>query len=209
MPSLSQALRLAYLPSSHSAFQGHATHTARWPAVLRPNGSRGTCIPQGMKTFLHHASRRTPSSDYYALSATPKVIGVSLGSPLPTLHSPYHSLEASRVHREGLDRDDVDGVFLAAPSALCGSPTFTRGTQVYPCTHLPSQDSGILGLTLAGRLRFLDGWLTYQARYVRVTIPRRAMHASFGSSCHLSAKHRLLDTCFLLMVPFRAMLLTS
>jgi len=38
------------------------------------------------------------------------------------------------------------------------------------------------------------GWLTYQARYVRVTIPRRAMHASFGSSCHLSAKHRLLDT---------------
>src|SRR5713226_2071309 len=56
---------------------------------------------------------------------------------------------------------------------------------------------------------FWIGWLTYQARYVRVTIPRRAMHASFGSSCHLSAKHRLLDTCFLLTVPFRAMLLTS
>ena len=48
MSSLSQALLLEYLPSSHSAFQGHAAHIVEWSAMLRPNGSWGTCIPQGM-----------------------------------------------------------------------------------------------------------------------------------------------------------------
>ena len=58
MSSLSQALLLEYLPSSHSAFQGHAAHTVEWSAMLRPNGSWGTCIPQGMVhsfTALHGA----------------------------------------------------------------------------------------------------------------------------------------------------------
>ena len=41
MPSLSQALLLDDLPSSHSAFQDHAAHSARWPALLRPKGSWG------------------------------------------------------------------------------------------------------------------------------------------------------------------------
>ena len=41
MSSLSQAQPLGYLPSPHCAFQGHAAHTARWPAVLRPNDSGG------------------------------------------------------------------------------------------------------------------------------------------------------------------------
>src|SRR5262249_10034217 len=50
--------------------------------------------------------------------------------------------------------------------------------------------------------------LTYQARYVRVAIPRRTMHASCESPCHLSAKHHLLEACLLLMAPFRSMLLT-
>src|SRR6266567_3872456 len=34
------------------------------------------------------------------------------------------------------------------------------------------------------------------------------MHASCKSPCHFSAKHCILDTCFLLTVPFRGMLLT-
>ena len=34
MSSLSQALPLEDLPSSHSAFQEHAAHMARWPAML-------------------------------------------------------------------------------------------------------------------------------------------------------------------------------
>src|SRR5258705_13730193 len=48
MPSLSQALHLGYLLSPHSAFQGHAAHTARWPAMLSPNGSSDTCISDGV-----------------------------------------------------------------------------------------------------------------------------------------------------------------
>src|SRR2546427_12156592 len=48
MSSLSQALRLEDLPSSHSAFQGHAAHTARWPTMLSPNGSSDTCISDGV-----------------------------------------------------------------------------------------------------------------------------------------------------------------
>src|SRR6266852_3032899 len=78
MALLSQALHLGYLLSPHSAFQGHAAHTARWPAMLSPNGSSDTCIsagvfhipmpcfhgalpvyPKVVITFLHNASRRT------------------------------------------------------------------------------------------------------------------------------------------------------
>jgi hypothetical protein len=39
--------RVAVL-SPHSAFQGHAAHTARWPAMLSPNGSSDTCISDGV-----------------------------------------------------------------------------------------------------------------------------------------------------------------
>src|SRR5262247_1106949 len=48
MASNSQAMRLGYLLSPHIAFQGHAAHTARWPAMLSPNGSSGTCISDGV-----------------------------------------------------------------------------------------------------------------------------------------------------------------
>ena len=50
--------------------------------------------------------------------------------------------------------------------------------------------------------------LTSQARSVRVYIPRRAIHASCDSPCHLSAKHGLLRTCLPRTAPFRSMLLT-
>src|SRR5262249_33965357 len=48
MALLSQALHLGYLLSPHRAFQGHAAHTARWPAMLTPNGSSATCIADGV-----------------------------------------------------------------------------------------------------------------------------------------------------------------
>ena len=51
-------------------------------------------------------------------------------------------------------------------------------------------------------------WLTYQTRYVRVHVSRRAMHASGDSPCRSSAKHHLLRACLPRMVPFRSMLLT-
>ena len=56
--------------------------------------------------------------------------------------------------------------------------------------------------------RFRCDWLTYQARYVRVVLTRRAIHASYESPWHSLAKHHLLEACFLLMAPFRSMLLT-
>src|SRR5262244_1988418 len=55
MAFLSQAPRLEGLLPSHGAFQGHAAHLMRWSMRLSPNGSRGTCIPQGLATFLHAA----------------------------------------------------------------------------------------------------------------------------------------------------------
>src|SRR5262249_21591357 len=45
-------------------------------------------------------------------------------------------------------------------------------------------------------------------RFVRVYVPRRTIHASCESPCHLLAKHHLLGTCFPRMAPFRSMLLT-
>ena len=92
---------------------------------------------------------------------------------------------------------------LAAPQPFHGVRRFTHVPIYRPKTPV------FWALLSPEDCDFWVGWLTYQARYVRVTIPRRALHASCGSSCHLSAKHRLLDTCFLLTVPFRAMLLTS
>src|SRR5262249_49347199 len=55
MSSLNQAPHLGYLPSPHSAFQEHAAHMAKWSAMLSSNGSRGTCIPRGLSTFLQYA----------------------------------------------------------------------------------------------------------------------------------------------------------
>ena len=51
-------------------------------------------------------------------------------------------------------------------------------------------------------------WLTYQARYVRVNVSHRAIRTSGDSPCRFSTKDHLLDTCLLLMMPFRVTLLT-
>src|SRR2546422_11232614 len=67
MASLSQALRLGDLPPPHRTFQGHATHIREWTMMLRPNDSWSTCIPQGIATFLHYASRRSARFRYTTL----------------------------------------------------------------------------------------------------------------------------------------------
>src|SRR6266478_1785162 len=108
MALLSQALHLGYLLSPHSAFQGHAAHTARWPAMLSPNGSSDTCISDGVFhipmpcfhgaipvypkvviTFLHNASRRTRRTIHascaspWHLSAKPCVLETCLLLTVP------------------------------------------------------------------------------------------------------------------------------
>src|ERR1700745_2139248 len=110
MTSLSQASRLADLPSAHDAFQGHAAHIIEWPTMLRPKDSEGTCIPSGVPTFLQAASRRSPSSDYSALSATPPSSGLQIRAlvfrrALAPLLLPIDLRipgGASRVQQEGL-----------------------------------------------------------------------------------------------------------
>src|SRR2546426_6487817 len=86
MSSLSQALRLEDLPSSHSAFQGHAAHIIEWPIMLRPKDSEGTCIPSGVTTFLQAASRRSPSADSSGSSVT---LGLAPRRPSRTFLLPY------------------------------------------------------------------------------------------------------------------------
>jgi hypothetical protein len=150
-----------------------------------------------------------PSADYYALSATSWGIGVSLGSPLPTVHSPWHP----------------SGSF---PCSVCRTQTERCRWRVAGCPfrslRLPSRAQGRSGWPVFSapvRLRFTGpsllsscrmmisvDWLTFQTRYVRVWVPRRAMRASGDSPWRSSAKHYILDTCLLLIVPFRTMLLT-
>src|SRR5712692_4765285 len=59
MSFLSHAPPLEGLSPSHGAFQEHAAHTLEWSKVLSSKGSMGTCIPEGVSTFFHTASRRT------------------------------------------------------------------------------------------------------------------------------------------------------
>ena len=150
-----------------------------------------------------------PSADYYALSATSWGIGVSLGSPLPTSHSPSHP----------------SGSF---PCSVCRTQTERCRWRVAGCPfrslRLPSHPQGRPGLPLFSgpvRLRFTGpillssctimisvDWLTSQTRYVRVWVHRRAIRASGDSPWRSSAKHHLLRACLPLRVPFRTMLLT-
>jgi hypothetical protein len=64
MSSLSQASPLGGFPPPHDTFQGHAAHPTEWSVELRPNGSLGTCIPNGVTTFLLCTSRRTTQKEY-------------------------------------------------------------------------------------------------------------------------------------------------
>src|SRR4029453_10441545 len=75
MASLSPARRLGDLPPPHRTFQGHATYIIEWSMMLRPNDSWGTCIPQGIATFLHYASRRGAG---YRYTTAPSGIGKML-----------------------------------------------------------------------------------------------------------------------------------
>src|SRR5207244_10367742 len=55
MSCLSQTPPLGGLSPPQGVLQGHAAHLAEWSAKLRPQGSWGTCIPQGVITFFHTA----------------------------------------------------------------------------------------------------------------------------------------------------------
>ena len=99
--------------------------------LARSLGTSGPVFPQarGLRpqssswcTWLSHAPTPMPHP-------TPvRPSGLSLGSRFPTLHFPSHSSQISRVHKEGLRQNAVDGVLLNAPSPLWGSPIFLQGS---------------------------------------------------------------------------------
>src|SRR5947207_15400106 len=64
LASLSQASPLGGLPPPHDTLQDHAAHSTEWSGELRPNGSLGPCIPNGVTTFLPYTSRRTTKKEY-------------------------------------------------------------------------------------------------------------------------------------------------
>src|SRR5882724_1404430 len=53
--------RLAF---SSQRLSGSCYSHCRVACMLRANGSWGTCIPQGITTFLHYASRRSAAPQY-------------------------------------------------------------------------------------------------------------------------------------------------
>jgi hypothetical protein len=80
-----------------------------------------------------------------------------------------------------------------APSTLCGFPTVTQGSAGLPvslraCRTCTCSRSYFQSCPAWFQL----SWLTYQARYVRVQVPRRAMHASCESPWHSLAKRTRL-----------------
>ncbi len=144
MPSLSQALLLEDLPSSHSAFQGHAAHTARWPAMLRPKGSWGACTPHGIihsSTVLHGADLYTLRCCHIPPDCFTAQPGLQLlrphrhslgprrfatGLPVTTARSPSLPVGASPVHDPGLLRRPVGGGYpISRP--LSAAPQRARG----------------------------------------------------------------------------------
>ena len=66
-------------------------------------------------------------SDYYDQFDCLLGLEVSLGSRLPTLHPPLHPIQTLPCSRHRTQTDALGGVFLDAPSALCGSPMLTQG----------------------------------------------------------------------------------
>jgi len=99
-------------------------------------------------------------SDYYAPFDCLQGLGdfgPGLPSLLPTLLAIPFRL--SRVQPGGLKQDDVGGVLLAAPSALCGSPVPAQGKQVRLC--LLPHGVRTMGRTLLPRqeLGFKIDWL--------------------------------------------------
>src|SRR5262249_8778674 len=127
MALLSQALHLGYLLSPHRAFQGHAAHTARWPAMLSPNGSSATCIADGVfhipmpcfhgalpvypKVFPHSStslSRRTATQERKLLAVACRPwFGEVLDFPSPDsirLHSPQSASPFGLTSNAACDR---------------------------------------------------------------------------------------------------------
>jgi len=93
MSSLSQALHLDSLPSSHSAFQDHAAHSAGWPACLDPTAHEVPVYPK----VLPHSSVMLHGAQWVGSGR------VTLRHVSPTLPlDPYVRLSPHTAHERGI-----------------------------------------------------------------------------------------------------------
>ena|SRR2546427_3695291 len=129
MSSLSQASRLAYLPSAHDAFQGHAAHRIEWSICLGPRTQRVPVYPQVLphsSRLLHGAARPQTTTP-----PPPLLSGIGMSSGVsPFLLSTALGLlrEASRVQHGRRKWNEVGGVLLSLPLPLFAAPqSWNRG----------------------------------------------------------------------------------
>src|SRR5216683_717235 len=80
--------RLAF---SSQRLSGPCYSHCRVACMLRSNGSWGTCIPQGITTFLHYASRRNVASQTLHWVGTRRVAWryVSSSPPFSTVRATF------------------------------------------------------------------------------------------------------------------------
>ena len=130
----------------------------------------------------------------------------ALACLLPTLLSIHH--EVSRVQCVGLRRNDLGGVFLVAPSTLCGFPTVMQGSaglsasQVVRCAVIHAGPSP--------HARGFQVWLAdISGKVCQGHTFTVGLYASGGSPCRSSTKRYILRAYLPLIAPFRSMLLTA
>ena len=105
--------------------------------LARSLGTFGPVFPQARGLRLQSSSwctRLSRAPTTMPLPTSQEGIGFSYGSRLPTSTCLGILPEVSRVHTVGLKRDDVGGVLLDAPSALCGSRDCVQGKTRLTCT---------------------------------------------------------------------------
>ncbi len=139
MSSLSQASRLADLPSAHDAFQGHAAHRIEWSICLGPRTQRVPVYPQVLphSSRLLHGAARAPTTT--PTPPLPRASAFRHGSPRhygPLAFPPGGSFPCARSWTPA-----TSGRWRLPdlPSALCGSPTRSRidrpsGSGLFPLT---------------------------------------------------------------------------
>ena len=106
--------------------------------LARSLGTFGPVFPQARGLRLQSSSwctRLSRAPTTMPLPTSQEGFGFSYGSRLPT--STIHILPGiSRVPTIGLNQDDLGGVFLGAPSALCGSQDCSQGSIRFTCDAL-------------------------------------------------------------------------
>ena len=132
-PPLDPCVRLSYSHGSREketmtgkVHCASSTEHSPWTA-LRVRRVPVYCFPTfSLRSFAMYVAFLR--SDYYDQFDCLWGLEVSLGSRFPTLHPPLHPIQTLPCSRHRTQTDAVGGVFLNAPSALCGSPMLTQGT---------------------------------------------------------------------------------